>query len=58
MSNRQDYMSQKSDQNTKGIYIDLLDYFDTRQDKLFVVITPCPESHLGRQRPRLQHLAG
>jgi len=28
--------------NAKGIYIDLLDYFATRQDKLFVVITAPP----------------
>jgi len=30
--------------NAKGIYIDLLDYFRTRQDKLFVVITAPPLS--------------
>jgi hypothetical protein len=29
-------------QNAKGIYNDLLDYFGTRQDKLFVVITAPP----------------
>ncbi|MBN1136543.1 MAG: hypothetical protein JXM73_08150 [Anaerolineae bacterium] len=28
--------------NAKGIYIDLLDYFATRQDKLFVVVTAPP----------------
>lgn len=28
--------------NAKGIYIDLLEYFKTRQDKLFVVITAPP----------------
>jgi len=28
--------------NAKGIYIDLLEYFQTRQDKLFVVITAPP----------------
>lgn len=28
--------------NAKGIYIDLLNYFETRQDKLFVVITAPP----------------
>jgi hypothetical protein len=28
--------------NAKGIYIDLLDYFQTRQDKLFVVIVTPP----------------
>jgi hypothetical protein len=30
--------------NAKGIYIDLLEYFKTRQDKLFVVITAPPLS--------------
>jgi len=30
--------------NAKGIYIDLLNYFETRQDKMFVVITPPPLS--------------
>ena len=30
--------------NAKGIYIDLLNYFQTRQDKLFVVITAPPLS--------------
>jgi hypothetical protein len=30
--------------NAKGIYIDLLDYFQTRQDKLFIVITAPPQS--------------
>jgi len=30
--------------NAKGIYIDLLEYFETRQDKLFVVITAPPLS--------------
>ena len=30
--------------NAKGIYIDLLEYFRTRQDKLFVVITAPPLS--------------
>lgn len=30
--------------NAKGIYIDLLDYFRTRQDKLFVAITAPPLS--------------
>ncbi|MBN1580270.1 MAG: hypothetical protein JXA89_06175 [Anaerolineae bacterium] len=30
--------------NAKGIYIDLLNYFSTRQDKLFVVITAPPLS--------------
>lgn len=29
--------------NAKGIYIDLLEYFKTRQDKLFVVITAPPQ---------------
>lgn len=28
--------------NAKGIYIDLLEYFKTRPDKLFIVITPPP----------------
>ncbi len=28
--------------NAKGIYIDLLNYFNTRQDKLFIVITAPP----------------
>jgi hypothetical protein len=28
--------------NAKGIYIDLLEYFSTRQDKLFIVITAPP----------------
>ena len=28
--------------NAKGIYIDLLEYFRTRQDKLFIVITAPP----------------
>jgi len=28
--------------NAKGIYIDLLEYFKTRQDKLFVVVTAPP----------------
>lgn len=31
--------------NAKGIYIDILEYFETRQDKLFIVITAPP---LGR----------
>jgi len=30
--------------NAKGIYIDLLEYFRTRQDKLFIVITAPPQS--------------
>ena len=30
--------------NAKGIYVDLLEYFWTRQDKLFVVITAPPQS--------------
>ncbi len=30
--------------NAKGIYIDLLDYFKTRRDKLFIVITAPPVS--------------
>ena len=30
--------------NAKGIYLDLLDYFRTRQDKLFIVITAPPVS--------------
>ena len=30
--------------NAKGIYIDLLEYFETRQDKLFIVITAPPLS--------------
>jgi len=30
--------------NAKGIYIDLLDYFQTSQDKLFIVITAPPQS--------------
>lgn len=30
--------------NAKGIYIDLLEYFKTRQDKLFIVITAPPLS--------------
>jgi hypothetical protein len=30
--------------NAKGIYIDLLNYFSTRQDKLFIVITAPPLS--------------
>jgi hypothetical protein len=28
--------------NAKGIYVDLLEYFETRQDKLFVVVTAPP----------------
>ena len=28
--------------NAKGIYLDLLEYFKTRQDKLFIIITPPP----------------
>ena len=30
--------------NAKGIYIDLLEYFRTRPDKLFIVITAPPQS--------------
>lgn len=30
--------------NAKGIYVDLLEYFRTRQDKLFIVITAPPQS--------------
>jgi hypothetical protein len=30
--------------NAKGIYVDLLEYFWTRQDKLFIVITAPPQS--------------
>jgi hypothetical protein len=30
--------------NAKGVYVDLLDYFQTRQDKLFIVITAPPQS--------------
>lgn len=32
--------------NAKGIYIDLLEYFQTRQDKLFIVITAPPMQNL------------
>jgi len=28
--------------NAKGIYMDMLDYFETRQDKLFVIVTAPP----------------
>lgn len=31
--------------NAKGIYIDLLEYFKTRQDKLFIVVTAPPVSN-------------
>lgn len=31
-------------ENARGIYLDLLDYFASRQDKLFVLITPPPLS--------------
>ena len=30
--------------NAKGVYIDLLEYFRTRQDKLFIVITAPPQT--------------
>jgi len=30
--------------NAKGVYVDLLEYFSTRQDKLFIVITAPPQS--------------
>ena len=36
------YSGEHTIQNAKGIYIDLLEYFKTRQDKLFVAITAPP----------------
>ena len=43
--------------NAKGIYIDLLAYFRTRQDKLFVVITapPLQDETWALQRPRFNN---
>ncbi len=38
--------------NAKGIYIDLLEYFKTRQDKLFVVIVTPPVQDPDAQRER------
>lgn len=39
----QDYSSEfHTVANAKGIYIDLLEYFKTRQDKLFIVVTAPP----------------
>lgn len=41
----QDYNSEyHTVANAKGIYIDLLEYFKTRQDKLFIVVTAPPLS--------------
>ncbi|MBF0345825.1 MAG: VCBS repeat-containing protein [Nitrospirae bacterium] len=40
----QDYSSEYNTvANAKGIYIDILEYFRTRQDKLFIVVTAPPQ---------------
>jgi hypothetical protein len=38
------YYKDESVGNIKGVYMDLLEYFKTRQDKLFVLVTPPPQA--------------